>query len=123
MSLEPGQEKTMTAPGTQYGLAMDTWKVSAFFVNITGGQELDVVMKHGDHIVTRGAKSPIARAANASIFQDMQRSYRREGAAELTRVGVGESRISVSDGGRFEFVVTCTGGCFVAPLLFKFRRV
>jgi len=101
-------------------------------VPFAAGQAIDVTVQHGSCIYRKEAYYPgpgakhfpivtvvermvnITEADNATIFRDLEWSYRRKGETKLTAMLANETaRISVPDKPAetvFEFLLTCTGG-------------
>jgi len=101
-------------------------------VPLAAGQAVDVTVQHGSGIYRKEAYYPgpgakhfpivtvvermvnITEADNATIFRDLEWSYRRKGETKLTAMLANETaRIFVPDKPAetvFEFLLTCTGG-------------
>jgi len=74
-----------------------------------------------------GIRTSIDRVQNASIYRDVEFSYRVAGEVKLEMMEEGRARIAVREGEpltQYEIFATSTGGtCEYAPLEFKVKRI
>jgi len=92
-------------------------------MGFAGGQILDISLGHRDYVIQtrrdfRDVQVVISEGRNASIYRDVEWSFRRKGEAKLTKVpykGVGRVDTTGFPGSvdaEYEFVITCTGGTY-----------
>ena len=117
--------------GNSRGLQVQPWAVTAIKVSFSRGQVLDVAVGHRDYVKNwegSGYKNiTIDRVQNASIYRDVEFSYRVAGEVKLEMMEEGRARIAVREGEpltQYEIFATSTGGtCEYAPLEFKVKRI
>jgi hypothetical protein len=135
--------RQLIPPGEEQDLAkgwMRPWRVGLYQVPLAAGQVIDATLRHKDFIVRdeffpreditrwwQERRANITEANNATVFRDLEWSYRKKGETRLVAVPYNETlRIEVPSEPKetvYEFVVTCTGGYKFAPLDFRMKRV
>ncbi|KAK5657407.1 hypothetical protein OQA88_2977 [Cercophora sp. LCS_1] len=136
-------DRQLIPPGEERDLVkgwMEPWRIGIYRIPLAAGQVIDATLRHKDFIVRdeffphgdittwwQERRANITEANNATVFRDLEWSYRREGESKVNVVPYNETlRIEVPSEPAetvYEFVVTCAGGYKYAPLDFRMKRI